>query len=134
MTAARPLSLNALSDTPGVARTLLDLDLALDARGLPTCFFGLAPEPQRDGRRADSQSAQRHAGKPRWKQRINVQPSVWRVGLQAENGLQQMKHGSGCPGLRDVRAEIQHRKCPGPALEARIEFRQAIADEVARRF
>src|SRR5262252_692121 len=45
-----------------------------------------------------------------------------------------MKYRSGGPGLRYVRAGILNRKRSRSALEACIEFRQAIAHEVARGF
>src|SRR6478735_7727023 len=38
------------------------------------------------------------------------------------------------PGLRHIGTGIEHRKCSRPPLEASIEFRQTITDEVARRF
>src|SRR5215467_2988893 len=119
-----PSGLNTRRGGPGAAVSVRDFERTLDVDWLPASVLALAPEPERDGRCTDAQTGQRHVRQPRWQDRIHVEPSVWRVRLQAENRLHEMKDRSGCPCLRHVCARIEHRKRARSPPQPRVELGQ----------
>src|ERR1051325_10448748 len=62
----------------------------------------------------------------------DVQASGWRIGPDAENGLQQVEDASGGPGLRHVRLGIENGEGPSPPFDTGVEIGQPITYEVAR--
>src|SRR5438094_3318701 len=122
-----------LSGFPRMPRLLVHGDRALpDARG-PSTAIPVAPKTQVDARLADRKSVKRDLGQPARQLRVDVEPAPRRVAAETEDRLQKMEHAAGGPRLRHVRLLVEHRKRPGAPLHTRVQLRQAVVHEGARR-
>src|SRR5262245_50330448 len=121
------------SEIPWTPRILAHVDRSLAHVGGPPALLPFTPESKIDACASDGEPVQRDVRQPGRQLGRDAQPSRRRIGPQSENRLEQMEDASRRPGLRHVRLRIEDRKCAGPALDAGVELRQPVADEIARR-